>query len=74
MVKNYQHRAASRHFFGAVAGELEEGEAPTSTTFSHVNYAPAATITHRTVAQNWWRGGSVLAKPKPPRYQWPILY
>jgi hypothetical protein len=27
-----------------------------------------ATNMHRTVAQNWWRGGSVLSNPKLSRY------
>jgi hypothetical protein len=33
-VKNYQHRTASRHFYGAVAGEQRRRS-------SHVNLAPA---------------------------------
>jgi hypothetical protein len=37
---HHQHRAASRLYLALLPG-IEEEEAPTLTTFSHVNYAPA---------------------------------
>jgi hypothetical protein len=37
----HQHRAASSNNFLAPLPGIEEEEAPTSTTFSHINYAPA---------------------------------
>jgi hypothetical protein len=40
-MKNYQHRTASSSFLAPLPGTEEEEEAPTSTTRSHVNYAPA---------------------------------
>jgi hypothetical protein len=43
-VKNYQHRTASSSFLAPLPG-IEEEEAPTSTTRSHVNLAPSITYT-----------------------------